>query len=387
MKQTPNYNLNKLEGPDTADLTQFNPNWDSLDVNLKQLEDDQSEHKTQIVTDGVHGMGSAASKTAQKTTTDSTVDRVLLVGAFGLGAEGAFLSDADTVLDSGFYCISDATLGMPVATKGFLWHIKRGSGYIAPNPAAAQMFISGDGRMWVRRHQSQSWQNWNEVYHEGNKPTSADVGAVNKAGDTMTGMLTLNNGRTKITGFDGANNHIVRFTDDGDYIFKINRAGAMNYNLYVSNNGSEREVWHSGNLPSAVPTRIYNGQLQYYDGGWKDVGVIVTQPRVAALSQHHAVPNTWYTVVNVTGSGLLNRVSVNEISSRLVIYETNLRITIDDISYIVDLSNGGNSTGFSSASSIDLLPSARFKSSLKVEMRHTELENESIYSFVDYTLE
>ena len=57
MKQTPNYNLNKLEGPDTADLTQFNPNWDTLDGNLKQLSDDHVEHLDETAQDDdVHGL-------------------------------------------------------------------------------------------------------------------------------------------------------------------------------------------------------------------------------------------------------------------------------------------------------------------------------------------
>ena len=50
MKQTPNYNFNKLEGPDTADLTQFNPNWDALDTNLKQLSDEHVAHKADDAT-------------------------------------------------------------------------------------------------------------------------------------------------------------------------------------------------------------------------------------------------------------------------------------------------------------------------------------------------
>ena len=51
MKQTPNYKLNKLEGPDTADLTQFNPNWDALDTNLKQLSDDHAAHKAETASE------------------------------------------------------------------------------------------------------------------------------------------------------------------------------------------------------------------------------------------------------------------------------------------------------------------------------------------------
>ena len=57
MKQTPNYNLNKLEGSDTADLTRFNPNWDTLDTNLKQLSDDHVAHQAETVqNDDVHGL-------------------------------------------------------------------------------------------------------------------------------------------------------------------------------------------------------------------------------------------------------------------------------------------------------------------------------------------
>ncbi|MCG8401989.1 MAG: hypothetical protein MJA84_10355 [Firmicutes bacterium] len=57
MKRTPNYNLNKLEGPDTADLTQFNPNWDTLDTNLKQLSDDHVTHLAETAQqEDVHGL-------------------------------------------------------------------------------------------------------------------------------------------------------------------------------------------------------------------------------------------------------------------------------------------------------------------------------------------
>ena len=235
MKQTPNYNLNKLEGPDTADLTQFNPNWNTLDTNLKQLSDDHVAHLDETASDPTppHGMGTAASKNAQESDSDTTGGRLMQVGAFGLGARGIDIpgDDCNLITANGLYRLFAATINAwPGKVSGdTLIHVSWDSNY------ALQIGGSRVNKMWMRYNAKGTWQPWVEV--------------ITSAGGTMTGMLTLNDERTRISGFDGADNHIVRFTNDGDYIFKINRLGILDYRLFIRSGGADREIWHSGNLP------------------------------------------------------------------------------------------------------------------------------------------
>lgn len=65
----------------------------------------------------------------------------------------------------------------------------------------------------TRNDGAMAWTSWVQIYDSANKPTPADVGAVNKAGDTMTGKLTA-------TGFNsstGANAYTTGKTSDGSY--------------------------------------------------------------------------------------------------------------------------------------------------------------------------
>ena len=177
MKQTPNYNLNKLEGPDTADLTQFNPNWDSLDANIKQLSDDHVAHKAETVTDPAppHGMGSAASKTAQESATDAVAGRLMQVGAFGLGHQGIDIPSGDCNLISanGFYRLLQGTINaFPGKLSGdSLIHASWSSTY------ALQIGGSRANKMWVRYNVNGTWQPWIEV--------------ITSAGGKITGDLTV----------------------------------------------------------------------------------------------------------------------------------------------------------------------------------------------------
>ncbi|MGL4523812.1 MAG: tail fiber domain-containing protein [Bacilli bacterium] len=52
---------------------------------------------------------------------------------------------------------------------------------------------TADNRLYFRAGNNSSWNSAYEVYHSGRKPTPDDLGVVNKAGDTMTGKLTISN--------------------------------------------------------------------------------------------------------------------------------------------------------------------------------------------------
>lgn len=57
----------------------------------------------------------------------------------------------------------------------------------------------------------------NRIYHEGFKPTAADVGAVSKAGDTMTGGLTFVNAASELGWVFNTDYAKIGFKNDSDY--------------------------------------------------------------------------------------------------------------------------------------------------------------------------
>ena len=56
---------------------------------------------------------------------------------------------------------------------------------------AHQLAFSSDGKIYNRYNNNVSWSDWGQVYTSIYKPNPADVGAVNKSGDTMTGRLSI----------------------------------------------------------------------------------------------------------------------------------------------------------------------------------------------------
>lgn len=99
----------------------------------------------------------------QSDAVDDTADRLMKVGAFGLGAPGASLADIDVVDNSiapGFYQINGSTIGAP-KTIGLqhLLHTRRsasgGETQLAMNET--------DGSMYYRSRGSGAWQGWQQV--------------------------------------------------------------------------------------------------------------------------------------------------------------------------------------------------------------------------------
>ena len=80
-----------------------------------------------------------------------------------------------------------------------------------------------DGSIAVRNRNGGNWTSWNKLYGERNRPTPGDVGAVAKAGDTMTGRLA-------ITGRNSAGS------------FSVKRLGATQFANYGQSGDSGGEV-------------------------------------------------------------------------------------------------------------------------------------------------
>lgn len=112
------------------------------------------------------------------------------------------------------------------------------------------------------------------VYHTGRKPTPGDVGAVNKAGDTMTGKLTMS-ATVSIAGGDvperqfeatsGTNKAVFRVSA-GDTLIGTQVNGAWKGYLKIGPNdglkyydigGAARNVYHTGYKPTAADVGAY----------------------------------------------------------------------------------------------------------------------------------
>ncbi|HGF3734645.1 TPA: hypothetical protein ACF4EQ_003847 [Vibrio parahaemolyticus] len=59
------------------------------------------------------------------------------------------------------------------------------------NGTYGTQFATRNAEFHVRTKENGVWNDWNTVYHTGNKPTASEVGAVSKTGDVMTGALAV----------------------------------------------------------------------------------------------------------------------------------------------------------------------------------------------------
>lgn len=146
-------------------------------------------------------------------------------------------------------------------------------------------------------------------------------------------------------------------------------------------------TWLNADKVDNIHFRVLNGNLQYSTDGsvWYDVGVIANAVRTVDFFQSNATANTWYTVLDVTGLGVLTRISFQGVSvsnSYLMV-----RITIDGTSYIVDPSVDSYSRALrDDAKFIDLMTHVKFDSSLKVEVSHNYSSSVHLAVTIDYGL-
>lgn len=66
---------------------------------------------------------------------------------------------------------------------------------------------------------------------------------VYKGGDRITGEMEFSYPRTRITGFDGLNNHVLKFSaDDSDKLLHVNRKGANDYEFFIYSGGGKKDI-------------------------------------------------------------------------------------------------------------------------------------------------
>lgn len=105
------------------------------------------------------------------------------------------------------------------------------------------------------------WHPWRRLYHTGFKPTAAEVGAVNKTGDTMTGNLNvpvINSTKTSGTMFSCSGNTDVMGVNPswGTYLHSGGSyaiySGNASMQPMVNRGGTTYKLYHEGFKPTAT---------------------------------------------------------------------------------------------------------------------------------------
>ncbi|HHA2064707.1 TPA: phage tail protein [Enterobacter kobei] len=130
-----------------------------------------------LKTSNLDDAGTAATKDATTSSTDTTAGRVLRVGDFGLGAiAGVNVSDANNINYNGFFNLSAEGIHGPVANQvSELIHCQynqntgRQIGWRAGRP---------DEPLRHRTKMNGEWQSWIKLYDSNNPPTADEVDAV-----------------------------------------------------------------------------------------------------------------------------------------------------------------------------------------------------------------
>ncbi|RJX40049.1 hypothetical protein D3P09_11785 [Paenibacillus pinisoli] len=129
--------------------------------------------------------------------------------------------------------------------------------------------------------------------------------------------------------------------------------------------------------------------------GWFEGAVIQpTKPRTADLVQAGATSQTYYTLLDVTGAGILSRVVL---ASTTLNYNLTIRVTVDGV--VSNLTPGGtmansarglqhtSGTGsYSAMYSLDFFTELVFFRSLKVEVMHSHTSTVNLHASADYAL-
>ncbi|MEA1063952.1 pyocin knob domain-containing protein [Erwinia sp. HR93] len=109
--------------------------------------------------------------------------------------------------------------------------------------------LYGNSRSYIRALYGGVWSEWAKQYDTANKPTAEDTGAVAKNGDTMTGLLTINN-------------------NDAGLVLKPVATGRVSYILGRNLSGSsDWNVGRPGNTGVALSNYVGGTSVQILDDG------------------------------------------------------------------------------------------------------------------------
>lgn len=147
--------------------------------------------------------GTAAVLDAQTSLTDTTEDRLMTVGAFGLGIDKGLdvpNEDIDDAVSNGFYRVTSTDANRPPTGGGFGTLLVQTRSSTTSNIRVSQIFISSSTGVWFRINSNGVWGSWQEFYHTGNL-----LGTVSESAGVPTGAV--------IERGSNANGEYVKFAD------------------------------------------------------------------------------------------------------------------------------------------------------------------------------
>ena len=145
--------------------------------------------------------------------------------------------NANDITQSGFYRPSNTASTTNPFPDGMHSHILHGQ-----HPSSTYAYQIGvpfvtHNKIYFRSHNGTSWSSWNKIYHSGDKPTPADIGA-SASGHTHSylplsgGTLTNGNfGALTITRSGSANGASIKFANSNGDLGYIGMRGAANEGL------------------------------------------------------------------------------------------------------------------------------------------------------------
>lgn len=201
-------------------------------------------------------LGSAATAALTTSTTDDATGRVLTVGYQGIGGNAAPLTKGDfnQLSPSGFINGQNNGPNNPTLYMGF--NVRHADAY--------QFTLVGrQQRYFAQCCEAGAFKGWDEFYTTAHKPTAADVGAVDKTGDKMTGDLTLADGKS----LKSDSGPLIRFSKDSDGYIQI---GDNVNTIHIGGTAAGEVTIYSGkgiNLQHTVNTNRYFNVKSAYGAG------------------------------------------------------------------------------------------------------------------------
>jgi hypothetical protein len=128
------------------------------------------------------GLTSAATTTVQSSTTDATAGRLMTVGAFGLGAQVAVLSDPDTAVGNGFYRVTGSAKMPTNSSYNLISQVYDTSGCQIATLAGNSLFRN----TYIRTKASGVWGSWSQLVDENGVTDGSSAGA-GKIGEVILG--------------------------------------------------------------------------------------------------------------------------------------------------------------------------------------------------------
>ena len=164
--------------------------------------------------------------------------------------------NANDLAASGFYRVSSTNSTSNPLPDGMHAHILHGQHPSMSYAYQIAVPYSSTNKLYFRNNPNDSWGSWNKIYHSGDKPTAADIGAIATTGGNVTGNLTLYNsssGDTPGLVFQRGT------TSDSYYDWKIHDSSGVLYFGVKTNSNSDFDKKISMSENGVVTATTFSG--------------------------------------------------------------------------------------------------------------------------------